>query len=66
MFIKNGYDGFYSNDPGELADYLLFLHRNPASLRQMGKRSREVAMDVFNHDRYLYAWQQKISSIVRA
>jgi glycosyltransferase involved in cell wall biosynthesis len=64
MFIKNGYDGFYSSDPEELADYLLFLHRNPAEMQAMARRSRRVALDVFNHDRYLFAWQRKISSLV--
>ncbi|MDA8240171.1 MAG: glycosyltransferase [Nitrospiraceae bacterium] len=64
MFIKNGVNGFYSNDPYELRKYLLFLLRNPDKCRQIGMKGRITAMDIFNHDRYLKAWEETISEIL--
>jgi glycosyltransferase involved in cell wall biosynthesis len=63
MFIKNGWNGFYSNNIDELREYLLFLLKNPECTREIGERSRRTALDVFNHDRYLDAWQQLLSEV---
>jgi glycosyltransferase involved in cell wall biosynthesis len=65
LFIKNGWNGFYSNSSEEMADYLLFLMRNKKSCREVGERSRATAVDIFNHDRYLHSWQSLIDEIVR-
>jgi glycosyltransferase involved in cell wall biosynthesis len=64
LFIKNGWNGFYSDSADELAEYISFLMRNRAALGQMGRRSRTTAADVFNHDRYLNAWQTLMSDII--
>jgi hypothetical protein len=64
LFIKNGFNGFYSDDPGELREYLLYLGQNPQAARSIGMRGRQTAMDVFNHDRYLQEWEQTISNLV--
>lgn len=64
MFIRNGVNGFYSNDPGELRDYLLFLCRNPATARRIGSEGRRTALDIFNHDRYLSEWENLIRAVV--
>lgn len=64
MFIKNGVNGFYSNDPDELREQLLYLMRNPDATRKMGAEARKTAIDVFNHDRYLADWAALLKSVV--
>lgn len=64
LFIKNGVNGFYSNDPDELREQLLYLMRNPDATRKIGVEARKTAMDVFNHDRYLSEWSSLINSVV--
>jgi glycosyltransferase involved in cell wall biosynthesis len=49
-------NGFYSEDPRELRDQLLFLHKNPAAVRRIGAEARRTACTVFNYDRYLNEW----------
>jgi len=64
MFIKNGINGFYSNDPEELADYLKFLLENPEKCREIGQAARRTAIDIFNHDRFLYEWNSLINKVI--
>lgn len=64
MFIKNGVNGFYSNDPEELRDNLIYLMKNPDVTRQMGYEARTTAMNVFNYDRYLSDWANLLKSTV--
>jgi glycosyltransferase involved in cell wall biosynthesis len=64
MFIKNGINGYYSNDPAELRDYMLFLLKNPDACRKTGYEARMTAMDVFNHDQYLWSWQETIRQLI--
>lgn len=63
MFIKNTVNGFYSNDPLELREYLLYLLRHPDEARAIGMRGRAVALDVFNHDRYLKTWEDTLNQL---
>lgn len=63
LFIKNGWNGFYSNSADELAEYLRFLQTNPGELRRIGARSRQTAADLFNHDRFLHSWQELVRSL---
>lgn len=63
LFIKNGVNGFYSNDPDELREYLLFLMKNPSFAKQIGAEARRTSMDVFNHDRYLQSWVNTIKEL---
>lgn len=64
LFIKNGWNGFYSESPDELADFIEFLLRNKQECRKIGERGRETAADIFNHDRYLSSWQALISEVL--
>jgi len=63
LFIKNGWNGFYAANAEEMAEQLLFLIRNKRVCREMGLRSRQTAADVFNHDRYLHAWQNLLDEL---
>ncbi len=63
LFIKNGINGFYSNDSYELVDYLRFLVRNPEVCARLGRASRALAADVFNIDRYHRDWNQLIQDV---
>lgn len=63
MFIKNGINGFYSNNPAELRDYLLYLLKNPEQAQKIGKQGRLTAMDIFNHSKYLSSWEKIIQQM---
>jgi len=63
LFIKNGVNGFYSSNPEELREYLLYLLRNPEMNKKIGLEGRKTSMDVFNHDRYLNAWSNLIANL---
>jgi hypothetical protein len=62
-YIKNGVNGFYSEDPRELRDQLLFLHKNPAAVRRIGAEARRTACTVFNYDRYLNDWLEFVDAV---
>ena len=64
MFIKNGVNGFYSKDVDELADYIKYLCKHPDVCERVGKESRKTACDIFNHDRYLFEWQETITNVL--
>lgn len=64
LFIKNGVNGFYSSDPDELREQLLYLMRNPDATRKIGGEARKTAINVFNHDRYLADWSVLLKSVV--
>lgn len=55
-FIDPGKNGFYSNDPSELADWLNHLFRHPKEIVRISQAARHTAVDIFNHDRYLTNW----------
>ena len=63
LFIEQGKNGFYSNDPEELANILIFLLKKPNVCKKIGRAARWTAMDVFNHDRYLAEWQSLLKEL---
>lgn len=63
MFIQNGVNGFYSNDPDELGETLKFLVTHPQISQTIGKAGRKMATDVFNNDRYIDKWQLTMESL---
>jgi glycosyltransferase involved in cell wall biosynthesis len=64
MFINRGVNGFYSDDPGELSDYLLYLSRHQSVCEKIGRAARMTAVDIFNHDRYLREWQEVLKNFI--
>ena len=63
MFIRNGDNGFFSDDVYELAEQIRFLVRNPEARRRVGDASRRTALDIFNQDRYLAAWSSLVKRV---
>jgi len=64
LFMKNGVNGFYSDSPSELREYLLYLSENPSIAQETGEAGREMAMDIFNHDRFLMEWEKTLQSVL--
>ena len=62
-FINNGVDGFYADEPGELADQIRFLMRHPAERERLGAASRRTAWTLFNQDRWLAEWSRLLFSL---
>ena len=56
-WIDNEVDGFYSNEPGQLADYLRFLQKDPDACRKIGLAGREKAGKVFSLARFHSDWE---------
>lgn len=63
-FIERGVNGFFSNEPGELADFINHLHRHRGAAARIGAAARRTALDAFNHDRYLAAWTKLIKDAI--
>ena len=55
-FVENGVDGFYADCPGDLADFINDLLRDPERTSAMSRAARLKALDLFNHDRFLGEW----------
>jgi glycosyltransferase involved in cell wall biosynthesis len=64
LFIDRGVNGFYADEPGELADFINYLFRNREAARSIGLAARRTALDIFNHDRHLIAWARLINEVV--
>jgi glycosyltransferase involved in cell wall biosynthesis len=64
MFIRNGVNGFYSDSPKELAEYIIFLSNDDSALKKVANESYKTAIDIFNNDRYMHDWQETIFRIV--
>jgi len=60
-FIRNGVNGFYAREAGELREHLLYLCRNPDAARRMGMEGRRTALKAFHVDRYLEEWRETIA-----
>jgi glycosyltransferase involved in cell wall biosynthesis len=60
-FVENGVNGFYSDDPAELADWINYLFHDRDRARTISAAARRTAIDLFNHDRYLTAWQRLLT-----
>lgn len=63
-FITPGTNGFYSDDPAELADWLNYLFGRPDEVKRISHAARRTAIDVFNHDRYLTGWTHLIKDSI--
>lgn len=56
-YIRNGENGFCSNNPDELQEYLLYLRDNPLEIERVGRNGRETARQLFSIDRFAQEWE---------
>ncbi len=63
LFIENGVDGFYADRTEDLAAFIGEALRDPERLAAMSTAARLKALDVFNHDRYLAAWEALLREV---
>jgi len=64
MWIDNGVNGFYSNDPEELNATMQALLSDPAKAIEVGQRGRENCIERFHVNRYLDDWRHLIEEIL--
>lgn len=64
MFIKNGVDGFFSDDAEELASQMEFLLRNDRVRLEISERSIETAKKAFAIERYLADWRSLVKKVI--
>ena len=62
-FITPGIDGFYSDSPDELADFINAVVRDDSALRRLRRAARQTALDRFNHLRFLNDWTRLLATI---
>jgi glycosyltransferase involved in cell wall biosynthesis len=63
-YIRNGENGYASNNMNELYEYLEFLYRNPDEVRRVGKSARKMAQKVFHIDQFIDQWQEVLSQVL--
>jgi glycosyltransferase involved in cell wall biosynthesis len=63
LFIENGVDGFYSDRPEELAEFINAARQDSGRLAAMSAAARRKALDIFNHDRYLAEWDKLLRDV---
>lgn len=56
--INNGYDGFWSDDVGQLVSYLRSLLDNPGSAKMIGNAGRVRATEIFGKEVIKAAWRK--------
>lgn len=64
LFIEHGYNGFLSDDADECSLILAELKQNEDLRRKIGKRGRELALDVFHVNRFIKDWAIIIEKIL--
>ena len=65
-YIRNGINGFASNDLDELGDFLEYLLRHPDDTRRIGEAGRRTAQQVFHIDRFKAQWDALLAEVVGA
>lgn len=57
-YIRNGVNGFCSNDLEEITDFIRYLKKNPRQAELIGAAGRETAQSHFHIDQFLDQWQR--------
>lgn len=65
-YIRNGENGFCSNDMDELFEYLEFLYRSPEEVRRIGRAGRRTAQEVFNIQSFTEQWNALLERVAPA
>lgn len=64
-YIRNGENGFCSNDMNELIEYLVYLYHHPDDVRRIGRAGRETAQQLFNADSFRSQWNSLLMRVVQ-
>jgi glycosyltransferase involved in cell wall biosynthesis len=56
--IKNGYNGFYSNNVYELRNYAIYLLANPERAIEMGYNARKTMLKKFSTNKFYEKWSK--------
>ena len=56
--IKNGYNGFISNDEQVLARYIKELMEDKEMRENMGKNARKTILKDFSEDKFIKSWNE--------
>lgn len=63
-YIRNGVNGFCSNDFDELVDFAGYLLKHPDQVRKIGTAGRATAQRVFHIDRFVEQWNRLLADYV--
>lgn len=56
--IQNGYNGFLTNDEGEMRKYLQLALSDPKMCEEMGKNARQTIIDNFSSSKFTQEWNK--------
>jgi len=56
--IQSGFNGFMSNDPKELAEYIDILRKDKNLRSQMGAAARATVLQKFGEERFIREWNE--------
>jgi hypothetical protein len=59
--IEHGYNGYISNNPQELRQYVLNLLDDPEKCRKFGENARKTIIEKFSMNRFLKEWNEIFS-----
>ena len=54
--IKNGYNGYISNDEKELQSYLKNIINDPDLRKNLGDNARKTILEMFSEDKFINSW----------
>ena len=63
-YIKNGINGFCSNDMDELKDFLEYLLKNPDQTQKIGQKGRETAQRFFHINDFISQWNDLLKDVL--
>ena len=56
--VKHGYNGYCTNDPKEMREYILKLFENPKLATTLGNNARKTVLENFSVDAFVNKWNE--------
>jgi len=63
-FIRDGVNGFVSNDPGVLREKLSLLISDPVLGKQIGEAGRRTILELFNESQFINKWNAVFNTVM--
>jgi intein/homing endonuclease len=54
--IKNGYNGYITNDLNQMRNYLIMILNNPEQFKEIGMNARKTILERFSLDKFVQNW----------